>query len=74
MTQEISLKNIIGEELLIKSQDSYLKYLESPASVYDVNGDYAAALFTSRWCDYLNEASRRLAGNVSEEEALISGK
>lgn len=74
MAEEISLKNIIGAELLNEIQDSYLKYLGSSAAIYEVNGDYAAALFASNWCDFLNQASKKLAGNVSEEEALKSGK
>ena len=71
--KEISLKNIIGEELLNKIQDSYLKYLESSAAIYEVNGDYAAALFASKYCDFLNQASRKLAGKT-DGEALKSGR
>lgn len=72
--EEISLKSIIGENLLNKIQGAYLQYLESSAAIYEANGDYAAALFTSRWCDFLNQASKKLAGNVSENEALKSGR
>jgi PAS domain S-box-containing protein len=73
MDKEISLKSIVGEELLNKIQNSYLKYLESSAAVYEVNGDYAAALFASKYCDFLNQASRKLAGKT-DEEALKSGR
>ena len=73
MPDEIRLK-ILGEKLLNNLQDSYLNYTESSAAIYEVNGDYAAALFTSRWCDFLNQASKELAGDVSEKEALKSGK
>ncbi len=74
MAKEISLKKIVGEDLLMKIQDSYLNYLESSAAIYELNGDYAAAFFTSHWCDFLNQASKKLAGKVSEKEALKSGK
>ncbi|MES0335218.1 MAG: PAS domain S-box protein [Candidatus Magnetobacterium sp. LHC-1] len=76
MTTErnISLKQAVGEGQLMDIQDSYLQYLESSASIYEINGDYVTSLFTSMWCDFLNQASRRLCGNVSEEEALKSGK
>ena len=71
--KEVSLKSIIGEKLLNETQDAYLKYLESSAAIYEVNGNYAAALFTSKYCNFLNEASRKLAGKT-DEEALKSGK
>lgn len=74
MAEEISLKKIIGKELLNRIQDSYLQYLESSAAIYEANGGYAAAFFTSSWCDFLNRASKKLAGDVPEEEALKSGK
>ncbi len=74
MAKEISLKKIVGGDLLMKIQDSYLNYLESSAAIYELNGDYAAAFFTSRWCDFLNQASKKLAGKVSEKKALKSGK
>lgn len=73
INDEMSLKNIIGEKLLYRIQDSYLKYLESSAAIYEVNGEYAAALFSSKYCDFLNQASRRLAGKT-DEEALKSGR
>ncbi|MBF0342970.1 MAG: PAS domain S-box protein [Nitrospirae bacterium] len=72
--RRLSLKLAIGEEQLKDIQDSYLQYIESSASIYEVNGDYAVSLFTSGWCDFLNQASMRLCSNVSEEEALKSGK
>jgi ligand-binding sensor protein len=71
--KEISVKNAIGEELLNRIQDSYLKYVESSAAIYERNGDYAAALFTSKYCDFLNQASKRIAGKT-DEEALKSKK
>ncbi|MBF0339147.1 MAG: PAS domain S-box protein [Nitrospirae bacterium] len=72
--RELSLKQAIGEGQLRDIQDSYLQYLESSASIYEVNGDYATSLFTSTWCDFLNQTSRKLCGNASEEESLKSGK
>ncbi|KJU81743.1 multi-sensor signal transduction histidine kinase [Candidatus Magnetobacterium bavaricum] len=72
--RDVSLKQAVGEGQLKDIQDSYMQYLDSSASIYEVNGDYATSLFTSTWCDFLNQASMKLCGNVSEEEALKSGK
>ncbi len=73
MAEKAGLKDIIGEELLNKIQNSYLEYLESSAAIYELNGDYATAIFTSKYCDFLNQASRKAAGKT-DEEALKSGK
>ena len=74
MSGERSLKEVVGEELLLSLQNSYMKYLESSAAIYEANGAYAISCYMSPWCDFLNRASRRLAGDVPEEEALLSGK
>jgi PAS domain S-box-containing protein len=69
----MNLKGLIGGELLNKIQDSYARYLDSSAAIYETNGDYAAALFSSRYCDFLNQASRKLGGKT-DKQALKSGK
>lgn len=69
-----SLKAIIGEELLLDIQNSYMEYLGSSAAIYEINGDYAASLFSSNWCGFLNQSSKKLCGDVSSEWALKSGK
>lgn len=68
-----SLKKIVGEGLLNEIQKSYVQYLESSAAIYENSGDYAAALFSSGYCDFLNRASREMAGKT-DEEALRSGR
>lgn len=73
MADKVSLKNIVGEELLNKVQDCYLKYLGSSVRIYEVNGNCAATLFSSKYCGFLNHASRKMAGKT-DEEALKSGK
>ncbi len=72
MKKEITLRSIVGEELLMEVQSSYLRYLESAGAIYEMNGDYAAALFASRYCDFLNQASKTMAGKT-DNEALKSG-
>ncbi|WP_420263777.1 PAS domain S-box protein [Candidatus Magnetominusculus dajiuhuensis] len=71
---DTSLRQVIGEGQLRDIQDSYLEYLESSAAIYEVNGDYAVSIFASGWCDFLNRASRGLCGDVSDDEAMKSGK
>jgi PAS domain S-box-containing protein len=73
MANNGNLKNTVGENLLETIQDSYLTYIESSAAIYETNGDYAVAIFTSKYCDYLNQASRKIAGKT-DDEALKSGK
>lgn len=73
MTEQISLKNVIGEEFLNRIQNSYLIYVESSAAIYELNGDYAATILISRYCDFLSQASRKIA-EKTDEEALKSGK
>ncbi|MHA2039408.1 MAG: PAS domain S-box protein [Promethearchaeota archaeon] len=73
MANKVKLKNIVGEGLLNRIQNSYLKYMESSAAIYETNGDYAIAIFSSKYCDYLNQASRKIAGKT-DDEALKSGK
>jgi PAS domain S-box-containing protein len=73
MENKLNLKNIIGEGLLNRIQNSYLKYMESSAAIYETNGDYAVAIFSSKYCDYLNQASRKIAGKT-DDAALKSGK
>ncbi|MBF0319250.1 MAG: PAS domain S-box protein [Nitrospirae bacterium] len=69
-----ALRQAVGEGQLRDIQDSYMQYLESSAAIYEINGDYAVSLFASRWCDFLNKASRGLCGDVSDDEALKSGR
>jgi len=73
MKKEMSLKNIVGKELLNRIQSSYLNYLESSAAIYEIDGDYATTLSSSKYCDFLNQTSRKLGG-ATDEEALKSGR
>jgi len=74
MERDSTLKAIVGEQLLLDIQNSYMEYLGTSAAIYEVNGDYAASLFTSNWCDFLNLSSKKLCGDVSEHAAQKSGK
>ena len=72
MTTENNI-NIIDKELLLRIQTFYMDYVQSSAAIYDTKGNYAVALFSSGYCNFLNQASLKMAGKT-EKEALESGK
>ena len=68
------LVETIGENVLVDIASDFIDLLDTSTAVYEANGDYAMGIFTSGWCRLLDHTSRKLCGNVSNEEALKSGK
>jgi PAS domain S-box-containing protein len=59
----------LGIDLLSDIVSDYIGLLDTSAAIYELNGDYALAIFSSSWCKFLDQKSRTLCqGNL--EEAL----
>ncbi|MEA2066915.1 MAG: MEDS domain-containing protein [Thermotogota bacterium] len=64
----------VGEDILKEIATDYLGLLETSASIYEKNGDYALGIFSSGWCRFLHSSSRALCKTKDNREALKSGK
>jgi signal transduction histidine kinase len=64
----------VGINLLTKIAEDYLGLLETSGAIYESKGDYAMGIFSSGWCQFLDQASRNLCGTDDNRQALASGK
>ncbi len=64
----------IGTELLMDIASDYLDLLDTSAAIYENNGDYALAVFSSGWCSFMDAASRKLCQTENHQKAMQSGK
>jgi signal transduction histidine kinase len=64
----------VGRDLLLDIARDYLDLLGTSAAIYEQNGEYALAVFSSAWCNFMDDSSRQLCTTDNLDEALQSGK
>ena len=64
----------VGKEMLTEIARDYLDLLNTSAVIYEKNGDYALGIFSSNWCQFLDESSRKICNTIDNKEALSCGK
>ncbi len=68
------IRTAVGGAVLTDIVSDFLDLLETSASIYEKNGDYALHLVASGWCRLLNAASRRLCPDGDNRQALGCGR
>ncbi|MBI9051403.1 MAG: GAF domain-containing protein [Anaerolineaceae bacterium] len=60
----------VGKELLMDIAADYMDLLDTSAAIYEINGDYALAVFSSSWCKFLDTASYKLCKSDDISKSL----
>jgi signal transduction histidine kinase len=64
----------VGKPVLRDIAADYLTLLGTSSAIYEEDGQYALRIFSSGWCRFLDQSSRRLCGTEDNQEALRSGR
>ncbi len=68
------IRTAVGGAVLTDIVSDFLDLLETSASIYEKNGDYALHLVASGWCRLPDAASRRLCSDGDNRRALVAGR
>ena len=68
-----TILDAVGQEMLTDIVNDFLSLLESSVAVYEANGDYALSTFSSKWCRFMDNASRLLCNTEDNFQALSCG-
>ncbi len=74
LNQQGELLELVGQDVLKDIACDYLDLLETSTAIYEKDGDCALAFFSSSYCRYLDEASRRRCGGDDNGAALAGGR
>ncbi|MBF0295569.1 MAG: transporter substrate-binding domain-containing protein [Magnetococcales bacterium] len=69
-----TILDALGAATLETIVSEFMGMLSTSSAVYEINGDYAAGIFSSGWCQMMDSASFRLCGSDDPVQALGSGK
>ncbi|MBF0155697.1 MAG: PAS domain-containing protein [Magnetococcales bacterium] len=69
-----TILDAVGVESLHSIISEFMGMLETSSAVYETNGDYAAGIFSSGWCQLMDGASFRLCGTEDTAQALACGR
>ncbi|MEO5352910.1 MAG: PAS domain S-box protein [Magnetococcus sp. XQGC-1] len=69
-----TILNALGPETISSIVSEFMGMLETSSAVYEINGDYAAGIFSSGWCQMMDAASYRLCGTADVAQALAGGQ
>jgi PAS domain S-box-containing protein len=73
-TDEGLILSSVGKDLLTDIANDYLDLLDTSAAIYEKDGKYALAVFSSSWCKFMDDTSRSLCQTDDHHEAMRSGK
>ena len=65
--------NSVGKDILEDIARDYLDLLDTSAVIYEADGSYALAMFSSTWCKFLDQASMHLCASDDVKEMLDCG-